>query len=77
MTSWLVNWKADTETEWLKGSPSQPLQQALKDLQRAYKNFFPKRAAFPRVKKRGQNDLFRYPQGIKLDSENKGSILLS
>ncbi|EEW4296200.1 transposase, partial [Escherichia coli] len=26
-----------------------------------------KRAAFPRFKKRGQNDAFRYPQGVKLD----------
>ncbi|EGE3545051.1 transposase, partial [Shigella flexneri] len=36
----------------LKDSPSQPLQQSLKDLERAYKNFFRKRAAFPRFKKR-------------------------
>lgn len=35
-----------------------------------YKNFFQKRAAFPRFKKRGQNDAFRYPQGVKLDQEN-------
>ncbi|ATW34824.1 RNA-guided endonuclease InsQ/TnpB family protein [Candidatus Williamhamiltonella defendens] len=70
MTSWLIDWKSSTDTDWLKGSPSQPLQQSLKDLERAYKNFFQKRAAFPRFKKRGQNDSFRYPQGIKLDSEN-------
>ena len=67
MASWLVEWKKDTETEWLKDSPSQPLQQSLKDLERAYKNFFQNRAAFPRFKKRGQNDAFRYPQGVKLD----------
>lgn len=42
----------------------------LKDLERAYKNFFHKRAAFPRFKKRGQSDSFRYPQGVKLDQEN-------
>ncbi|MCA8744957.1 helix-turn-helix domain-containing protein, partial [Escherichia coli] len=56
MASWLVEWKNATETQWLKDSPSQPLQQSLKDLERAYKNFFQKRAAFPRFKKRGQND---------------------
>ncbi|MBW6098273.1 hypothetical protein HT118_13980 [Escherichia coli] len=67
---WLVEWKNATETQWLKDSPSQPLQQSLKDLERAYKNFFRKRAAFPRFKKRGQNDAFRYPQGVKLDQEN-------
>ena len=59
----------------LKDSPSQPLQQSLKDLERAYKNFFRKRAAFPRFKKRGQNDAFRYPQGVKLDQENSRIFL--
>ena len=70
MTSWLIEWKSAPETAWLKESPSQPLQQSLKDLERAYKNFFQKRAAFPRFKKRGQNDAFRYPQGVKLDQAN-------
>ncbi|ECB5100541.1 transposase [Salmonella enterica subsp. enterica serovar Infantis] len=75
MTSWLVEWKNATETQWLKDAPSQPLQQSLKDLERAYKNFFLKRAAFPRFKKRGQNDAFRYPQGVKLDQENSRIFL--
>ncbi|HJE06274.1 MAG TPA: RNA-guided endonuclease TnpB family protein, partial [Escherichia coli] len=75
MASWLVEWKNATETQWLKDSPSQPLQQSLKDLERAYKNFFRKRAAFPRFKKRGQNDVFRYPQGVKLDQENSRIFL--
>ncbi|CAH4026893.1 Gifsy-1 prophage GlpA [Klebsiella pneumoniae] len=67
MTSWLIEWKSIPDTQWLKDAPSQPLQQSLKDLERGYKNFFQKRAAFPRFKKRGQNDAFRYPQGVKLD----------
>ncbi|KDZ73538.1 transposase, IS605 OrfB family [Escherichia coli 3-073-06_S4_C2] len=75
MASWLVEWKNATETQWLKDSPSQLLQQSLKDLERAYKNFFRKRAAFPRFKKRGQNDAFRYPQGVKLDQENSRIFL--
>ncbi|HFI6478866.1 TPA: RNA-guided endonuclease InsQ/TnpB family protein, partial [Escherichia coli] len=75
MASWLVEWKNATETQWLKDSPSQPLQQSLKGLERAYKNFFQKRAAFPRFKKRGQNDAFRYPQGVKLDQENSRIFL--
>ena len=70
MASWLIEWKSDTETQWLKEAPSQPLQQSLKDLERAYKNFFQKRTAFPRFKKRGKNDAFRYPQGVKLDQSN-------
>ncbi|EMK5147173.1 transposase, partial [Shigella flexneri] len=75
MASWLVEWKNATETQWLKDSPSQPLQQSLKDLERAYKNFFQKRAAFPRFKKRGQNAAFRYPQDVKLDQENSRIFL--
>nr|MDN1526824.1 transposase [Escherichia coli] len=75
MASWLVEWKNATETQWLKDSPSQPLQQSLKDLEPAYKNFFQNRAAFPRFKKRGQNDAFRYPQGVKLDQENSRIFL--
>ena len=39
MASWLIEWKSDTETQWLKEAPSQLLQQSLKDLERAYKNF--------------------------------------
>lgn len=70
MASWLIEWKSHSDTQWLKDAPSQPLQQSLKDLERGYKNFFQKRAAFPRFKKRGQNDAFRYPQGVKLDQTN-------
>ena len=70
MATWLVEWKKAPETQWLKESPSQPLQQALKDLERAYKNFFQKRASFPRFKKRGHSDSFRFPQGVKLDQAN-------
>ena len=39
-------WKQDPAIQWLKESPSQPLQQTLKDLERAYKNFFANRIAF-------------------------------
>lgn len=75
ITSWLIEWKSDPETQWLKESTSQPLQQSLKDLERAYKNFFQKRAAFPRFKKRGVSDTFRYPQGVKLD-QGKSRLFL-
>ena len=64
----LPDWKR--EQPWLAKSPSQTLQQALKDLERSFQNFFAKRAAFPRFKKRGQSDSFRYPQGVKLDQPN-------
>ena len=55
----LVVWKQ--EFAWLKESPSQALQQSLKDLDRAYQNFFAQRAAFPKFKKKGQRESFRFP----------------
>src|SRR5690606_28779212 len=44
----LTEWRNGTETPWLADAPTHPLQQALKDLERAYSNFFAKRADFPR-----------------------------
>ena len=64
----LTAWRKDEV--WLRNSHSQVLQQALKDLDRAYRNFFEKRAAFPRFKKKGRRDSFRFPQGTKLDQPN-------
>lgn len=71
----LTVWKNDNELTWLNRSPSQALQQSLKDLERAYQNFFSKRADFPRFKKRGVRDSFRYPQGVKLDEGNNRIFL--
>ncbi len=66
-------WKR--ELPWLKESHSQILQQSLKNLERAYVNFFQKRAAFPRFKKRGIGDSFRFPQGVKLEQSNSRIFL--
>ncbi|MDD5412803.1 MAG: transposase, partial [Methylobacter sp.] len=71
----LTQWRKNSETLWLSETHSQPLQQTLKDLERAYKNFFEKRADFPRFKKKGQSDSFRYPQGCKLDQANNRIFL--
>ena len=68
----LTAWRNGPETPWLKDAPVHPLQQTLKDMERAYANFFAKRADFPRFKKKGQSDSFRYPdpKQIKLDQGN-------
>ena len=68
----LTGWRQGDETPWLKEAPCHPLQQALKDLERAYKNFFEKRADFPSFKRKGSGDRFRYPdpKQIKLDQAN-------
>lgn len=71
----LTEWKARAETIWLKETHSQPLQQTLKDLERAYVNFFEQRADFPRFKKKGMGDSFRFPQGCKLEQTNSRIFL--
>ena len=57
----LTDWRNGPDTPWLKDAPCHPLQHALKDLERAYKNFFAKRADFPRFKRKGSGESFRYP----------------
>ena len=64
----LPQWKK--ELIWLKDCHAQVLQQSLKDLESAFKNFFQQRADFPKFKRRGDKDSFRYPQGIKLEQHN-------
>jgi putative transposase len=64
----ITEWKK--ETPWLSESPSQTIQQALVDLERAYTNFRAGRTKFPKFKKKGRRDSFRYPQGFELDNSN-------
>ena len=64
----LPNWKM--EHEFLSAVPAQALQQSLKNLERAYTNFFRKRADFPKFKKKGQRESFRIPQGFEIDNQN-------
>jgi putative transposase len=56
--------------EFLSDVPAQALQQALKNLERAYTNFFQKRAHFPKFKNKGQRESFRIPQGFEVDNQN-------
>ena len=63
----ITSWRNGADTLWLADSPIHPLQQTLKDLERAYKNFFAKRAAFPKFKRRGEHDAFRYPDSKQFE----------
>jgi putative transposase len=57
--------KKQPETAWLNEVDSQALQQALKDLHRAFVNFFEKRARYPRFKSRKRDQArFRIPQRV-------------
>lgn len=64
----LPEWKR--ELVWLKDCHSQVLQQSLKDLENSFKNFFAKRSNFPKFKRKGEKDSFRFPQGCKLEQQN-------
>jgi putative transposase len=58
----LIEWKKEPETEFLKTVHSQPLQQTLKDLEKACKDAFKKDKGFPKFKKKGVHD----SQGVKI-----------
>lgn len=62
----LPGWKK--KNPFLKKCHSQVLQQSLKDLDRAYTNFFEKRGNFPKYKKKYRHDSIRFPQGVELDA---------
>jgi len=66
-------WKG--ELAWLKDVPSQTLQQSLKNLESSFRNFFAKRADFPKFKKKGRSDSFRFPQGFKIEQHNNRIFL--
>jgi transposase len=54
---------------WLKEADSQTLQQTLKNLDRAYINFFEGRAGCPHFKSKHGKQLIRYPQRFKINGK--------
>ena len=69
----LTDWRNGPDSPWLKEAPCHPLQHALKDLERAYKNFFAKRADFPRFKRKGSGESFRYPDAKQFEIDQANS----
>jgi len=69
MASDVVRLKYTEGTRFIKEVHSQCLQQTLMNLDQALKESFNKKnpKRFPRFKKRGLHDSFRYPQGFKID----------
>ena len=49
------------EVDWIKAVPSQPLQQALKDLDQSFQRFFDGVSNFPTNRVLGKNDSMRFP----------------
>jgi putative transposase len=63
--------KKEEKTLWLQEIHSQVPQQALKNLDEAFKHFFRRvklgqKPGFPRFKVKGMHDSFRFPQGFKV-----------
>jgi len=73
--AWFIQlWKQSDEYSFLKGAPSQSLQQTAKALDRAFRDAFDKNQPFKRIptfKKKGRNEAgIRYPQGFSVDENN-------
>ena len=61
------------EVEWLKAAPVHTLQQALRDLDRAYQNWWAGRTGAPTPRKKGLNDSFRFPDPGDLRFKRTGT----
>ena len=68
----LTAWRNDPATPWLAQTPVHPQQQALRDLHRAYSNFFAGRAGRPRFRRKWGATSFRYPDAkqFRVDQAN-------
>ncbi|MFT8827447.1 MAG: transposase [Acetobacter syzygii] len=60
------------DVDWLREAPIHPLQQALRDLDRAYQNFFSGRSGYPSLRRKGLHDSFRFPDPTSLRVERTG-----
>lgn len=68
LSSELTALKNEPDTLWLKETDSQMLQQALKDVDRAFNAFFKKRSRFPRFRsKKAGHVAFRIPQRVRVE----------
>ena len=56
----LTEWKKEAERAWLNEVSSVPLQQCLRHLQTAYRNFFQGRAKYPTTKKKDSGQSAEY-----------------
>lgn len=67
--SGVKNLKDSKDYIWLKEVNSQVLQQALKNLETSYGNFFRKKSKFPKFKSKSNHQSFRVPQHISLKDD--------
>jgi putative transposase len=62
----LVKLKQIDKYSWFNDVNSQSLQQSLKDLERAFKNFFKQQNKYPKFKRKKNRQTLRVPQHIQL-----------
>ncbi|MCA3267672.1 MAG: transposase [Azospirillum sp.] len=62
------------ELPWLKEIPSHSLQSALRDLDRAFVNFYEGRADFPRYRRRGGSESFRLPDPKQFSIDHRAKL---
>ena len=66
LAGFLTKWKKEEAYSFLKSAHSQPLQQTLKDLDRALKDGFSKSKGMPKFKKKNVScDSMKFPQGFR------------
>ena len=58
------------ECPWLKESPSQALQMAMRNLDNAFTNFF-RGSGFPKFRSKHHKQSFQLPQGVKISEDKK------
>lgn len=70
LNAFLPTLKKAEETVWLADCYSQVLQATTLNLTTAYKNFFEKRAGFPKFKSKHGKQSIQYPQNVKIVDGN-------
>jgi putative transposase len=78
LNAFLPALKKAEDTKWLADCYSQVLQATTLNLTTAYKNFFDKRAGFPKFKSKHGKQSIQYPQNVKIIGGNvNGSTTLT
>lgn len=72
MGKFLTKWRSSPETPWLADAQRHALMMVTQACDRAFQNFFAKRADFPRFKRKGVSDGFQFPDKnqIVVDAAN-------
>jgi putative transposase len=60
LSRWLTQWKRTAGHEWLREVPATMLTQCLRDQDRAFTNFFARRARYPRFKRKSLSGSLRF-----------------